>query len=213
MDTEEALYAAVSEEISRGQIRKGLWAKALAEEGYDDVRAKARYLKLRVRALRSELFEAVSAERTLQREEQRQQHAEAIESRFRDLGYRTASLARLRKTRRIIQFLGFWVPFLGTTILAFPHVATDNVERAFLAIGAGFLVGMATLLITELARRLIPSQRHLEREEIAIRQQHESLERARMSWLARLASDIWNLLISLAVIAYIVALVVRHFAE
>ena len=70
-ETEETLYAAVGEEIRRGEIRQGLWAKALSEEGYDEQRARARYLKLRVRSLRKEIAEAAYHEQVRAREEEK----------------------------------------------------------------------------------------------------------------------------------------------
>lgn len=51
---EEQLYALAAEEVASGQIRQGLWAKAIAETGGDDAAAKARYLKLRVEIMRAE---------------------------------------------------------------------------------------------------------------------------------------------------------------
>ena len=51
---EEQLYAHAAEEVSSGQIRQGLWAKAIAETGGDDAAAKARYLKLRVEIMKAE---------------------------------------------------------------------------------------------------------------------------------------------------------------
>ena len=51
---EEQLYAQAAEEIASGQIRQGLWAKAIAETDGDDAAAKARYLKLRVEIMKAE---------------------------------------------------------------------------------------------------------------------------------------------------------------
>lgn len=51
---EEQLYALAAEEVACGQIRQGLWAKAIAETGGDDAAAKARYLKLRVEIMKAE---------------------------------------------------------------------------------------------------------------------------------------------------------------
>ena len=56
--TDESYYALVSEEIASGQIRPGLWAIALADCGYDETKAKAIYLKLRVKTLKEELKQA-----------------------------------------------------------------------------------------------------------------------------------------------------------
>ena len=51
---EEQLYAHAAEEVASGQIRQGLWAKAIAETGGDEAAAKAHYLKLRVEIMRAE---------------------------------------------------------------------------------------------------------------------------------------------------------------
>ncbi|MBD5801994.1 Sel1 repeat protein [Azoarcus sp. Aa7] len=52
---DEAYYEVVARELSNGSIRPGLWAKALAETGYDELKAKARYIQLRVEVLEAEV--------------------------------------------------------------------------------------------------------------------------------------------------------------
>ena len=51
---EEQLYAQAAEEVASGQIRQGLWAKAIAETDGDEAAAKARYLKIRVEIMQAE---------------------------------------------------------------------------------------------------------------------------------------------------------------
>lgn len=51
---EERLYALAHDELESGEVRKGLWAKALAESDGDKARAEGRYLKLRVEVMKSE---------------------------------------------------------------------------------------------------------------------------------------------------------------
>lgn len=51
---EEALYAQVYVEIEGGDVRQGLWLKALAESDGDELKAKARYAKSRVNSLKDE---------------------------------------------------------------------------------------------------------------------------------------------------------------
>ncbi len=51
---EEKLYAAVAAELSAGERREGLWAKALVNAGGDEAKASANYLKIRVQSLRDE---------------------------------------------------------------------------------------------------------------------------------------------------------------
>ena len=52
--TEEVLYAEVLREMEAGIRRDGLWAKAFSEAGGEEAPSKARYIKLRVQALRDE---------------------------------------------------------------------------------------------------------------------------------------------------------------
>ena len=51
---EEQLFEFAAEEIAANNIRPGLWAKAIAESDGDDAKAKARYIKLRVEAMKAE---------------------------------------------------------------------------------------------------------------------------------------------------------------
>ena len=51
---EEKLYAIAADEISRGALSAGLYAKALAESNGVENLAKAKYIKLRVDMLRAE---------------------------------------------------------------------------------------------------------------------------------------------------------------
>ena len=52
---DENLFAEALREVENGIRRDGLWAMALADSGMNQDAAKAKYLKLRVRALRDEL--------------------------------------------------------------------------------------------------------------------------------------------------------------
>ena len=72
---EEQIYAQVYEEISKGEKREGLWAKALAgSEGGGEAKAKSLYIKYRVQSLKDEanVAEAVTtaAEKTKVRDEE-----------------------------------------------------------------------------------------------------------------------------------------------
>lgn len=55
-------YDAVAAELKNRQINEGLWARALAESGADDSRARARYIKLRVDFLREKEQERIQGE-------------------------------------------------------------------------------------------------------------------------------------------------------
>ena len=54
---EELLYEFVATELEQGSLSKGLWTKALAETSFDDARARALYIKIRVAGLEAELRE------------------------------------------------------------------------------------------------------------------------------------------------------------
>lgn len=79
---EEALYAQAAIEVADGDIRPGLWAKALATTGGGEQRAKARYIGLRVEQLQLQLSAAgeitkVAAESVSQAAVAEHRHAEA----------------------------------------------------------------------------------------------------------------------------------------
>ncbi|WP_275287200.1 hypothetical protein [Halomonas elongata] len=52
---EEAIYEAVYEELETGMMRKGLWAKALANSDGNESQAKAAYIKLRATAMMDDM--------------------------------------------------------------------------------------------------------------------------------------------------------------
>lgn len=168
MDTEEALYAAVSEELRQGNIRQGLLAKALAEEGYDEQKAKARYLKLRVRSLRREMAEAVSNEQARIRMHQKQQNEQAVKSEFQRRKRPAADLPQLQRARTRIRTIGFWLPLVVASLWAAPYVKNEStglVGAAFLVALVGLLTGVLGFVIGEVTRWFMPTQRKLEREE------------------------------------------------
>ena len=64
-DADIHLYSFVAEEIEGGRIHKGLWLKALSESQSDEAKAKAKYTKYRVAAVRKvmpEVAELAAAE-------------------------------------------------------------------------------------------------------------------------------------------------------
>ena len=82
---EEQLYEFAAEEIAANNIRPGLWAKAIAESDGDDAKAKARYIKLRVEAMKAEADledhaseNAHKAEAEMRKREENRQREEAI---------------------------------------------------------------------------------------------------------------------------------------
>ena len=53
---EEKIYEKVYEEVASGVRREGIWFKALSESDGEETKAKALYVKLRVRSLIDELI-------------------------------------------------------------------------------------------------------------------------------------------------------------
>ena len=51
---EEALYAQALREVESGVRRDGIWAKALVEADMDQTKAAAKYISMRVQALKDE---------------------------------------------------------------------------------------------------------------------------------------------------------------
>ena len=230
MDREEALYAAVGEEVRQGHIRQGLWAKALAEEGYDEQRAKARYLKLRVRSLRSEIAEAEANERARNRElnrqqraiaeneqaqsreHQKRQHEQAIQSGFYKLDRREAGLSHLQQTRKRMRTAGFWLPFLLVSSLV-AIISKSESGTLFLAAVIGLLAGALGFVVAEVIRWFMPSQRLLQREEADIANHRSNLEYAQKSWLGKLSTNLVELLIGIIAVLWLAGMIFRHLGK
>jgi hypothetical protein len=75
--SEESLYAEALREIESGTRRDGIWAMAMVECDMDQGKAAARYIKLRVQAMKDELY---LAEQVAALETQRQQEKQQIEA-------------------------------------------------------------------------------------------------------------------------------------
>lgn len=108
---EEQIYAQVVDELSKGQRRDGLWAKALSDSDGDETRAKALYIKYRVQSIVDEtvvLKESQRKEREAQAAEQ-----QALE-RERQRQYEAQRRQQLsRGFKNFLLFLGvLFVPFI-----------------------------------------------------------------------------------------------------
>ena len=66
---EELMYEFIAAEIETRDIRKGLWTKALTQNGWDEEKAKATYVKLRYSTLEKELHDYIE-NRSRERKEQ-----------------------------------------------------------------------------------------------------------------------------------------------
>jgi|LNAP01.1.fsa_nt_gb Zn finger protein HypA/HybF involved in hydrogenase expression len=58
---DEAYFEMAGEEIKRGQLRQGLWLKAMALASGESQKAQAIYLKLRVETMRQEAADSIKA--------------------------------------------------------------------------------------------------------------------------------------------------------
>lgn len=65
---DEVFYAVALDEFRSGQVRPGLMAKALAECGRDEQRAKSVYIKLLAIAIRDDRYLAQRAQENLSKE-------------------------------------------------------------------------------------------------------------------------------------------------
>ncbi|KFA99542.1 hypothetical protein [Vibrio sp. ER1A] len=84
---EEHLYAAVADELQRGEKRIGLWTKALAKSSGDLGKAESEYIKLRVQSLidESKLSDEISENVARQKLEQAKHNKELAEQQQRDV--------------------------------------------------------------------------------------------------------------------------------
>ena len=90
---EEKLYEQVSNEVSQGIIKSGLWAKALAENESDEAKAKAMYIHLRVQSIIDEsvINQEVTEEYEkikLKEYEEIRQEEKRLQSKLRSRGYK-----------------------------------------------------------------------------------------------------------------------------
>jgi len=99
---EEALYAQVHTEIEGGDIRQGLWLKALSDSDGNELKAKAKYAKARVKSLKDEaaIAKAVLAEQEqVSREKKIHEEAYRQKQREENAKERKAKQERERKKR------------------------------------------------------------------------------------------------------------------
>lgn len=54
---EESVYEFIALELDSGQVKQGLWTKALADADWDELRAKAAYVKMRLAQVLKEVLE------------------------------------------------------------------------------------------------------------------------------------------------------------
>lgn len=86
--SEEAMYAAIAQEMADGDIREGLMAKALANTSGDPVRANSLYIKYRLQSLKDELNIADGIAREV--EEQLRRDEDSLDENSRNTNQATA---------------------------------------------------------------------------------------------------------------------------
>lgn len=58
--TDELLYEFIAAELGNSMVKQGLWTKALSDSEWDESKAKALYVKMRIAQLRTELLAEVT---------------------------------------------------------------------------------------------------------------------------------------------------------
>ena len=62
---DELLYEFVAVELSNSMLKQGLWTKALSDSDWDEPKAKALYVKMRIGQIRNELLAEVAQRQAL----------------------------------------------------------------------------------------------------------------------------------------------------
>jgi len=150
--SEEALYTQAASELSRKQIRPGLWAKAFAESGGDEQKARARYIDLRVESIRLEggaaaeqmRFELLRAQ-IAQKESEKEQERLRKEAETREAAKKSAEEARKSADAAMV----FWGVVLGAAfVLGPPAILGSYVHQRTQSIFASGAYAALCLLFT-----------------------------------------------------------------
>ena len=167
MDNEEELYRIVVEEIERGDIRKGLWGKALSEEENDHDRAKAKYIELRVNTLCNERKEIVNSEKQKDQQGESYQAQQDYIDRVNDIESRLYNIKKLQQIRTEVRILGFILPFIFITIMSYFALSQFETfpEKLLVSVSFSFFAGTTGFLLVEIYRWCTLSQHDLEQEE------------------------------------------------
>ena len=99
---EEAIYAEVYRELEDGQLRDGLYAKAIVIAEGDTEMARVEYLKLRVQSIKDEMVLKGAIEQQAMGEEASRQKLEAKtkkESKAREKEFQRLALESFKKLR------------------------------------------------------------------------------------------------------------------
>lgn len=177
-------YEVVSEEVQNGQIRPGLWAKAIAETSGDQEKAKALYLKLRVLELKAQILETKRIQENQQREREdeererqrieaenraNQEHQEEVR-RAHELEVKERRLRKFKETRQALQFLS--VIFAGPGAMLIGVFLGLDIYKTLILGLLGTVIGFGAVTI---ALNLLPKQRHYIQEAARIEQERERL--------------------------------------
>lgn len=220
MVADESFYEHVAQELRKGEVRQGLWAKSLASTEYDQQRAKALYIRLRAEAIKQELAEAARASRQQVTAFKRALDAHRKDERLAELDSAKAALAPLVRHRTSLRRWGFWGGFcmsaLGLLTLFWTWRSTegsggwsfdDLLFGGLFVSGAALLGGFLGYVLAELLRHMMPGQWKLERSELRISQERDRLNVG--LWMRTLRAAA----IGTVFIAWLVYLVLKHFGD
>jgi hypothetical protein len=107
-DARQKYYDAVADELTRGELIPGLWARAMAETGTDDARARAAYIRLRVVRVEEEELEGKRIAEMKREQELERQRAREEEEAERELARQRAreEEAERELARKLAMYLG-----------------------------------------------------------------------------------------------------------
>ncbi len=84
------MYEQVAHELTLGEIKQGLWLKAIADSDGNEVKAKARYAKMRVAQIESEITDALNT----YNQQQRKYANSVVADISRELGENNCAIGR-----------------------------------------------------------------------------------------------------------------------
>lgn len=110
---DEHLYAQIAEEMESGNLDKGIWTKALAQNEFDDAKAKADYVEVRVAQLKEALAVQAEEEATRAAEER------AETERSREEAVKAAAADAIQNYRKKVHQRGdVWIWAAGVILVA-----------------------------------------------------------------------------------------------